>query len=335
MSRSGRARPLRRLLSALALTLALLLTCLTVQAQSDPTAAQNLRAALLPGGGVGLSWDASAEDAESITGYEILRRRPRRGEDTLLSYVGDTGSNATSYTDFDAREPGQQYVYRVVALRGASSSGWSNFARVDVPELDPAEPEPADLAPSNLAVAATDQVAVLSWDTPAAGAATVTGYRVLRSVGGKAMIILAGDAGAGATSYTDASATTPGETYAYQVLALRGAEASQGSNIGSLSPPQALQVPSSTASTRTVDRAPGNLTAAIESGVITLRWDAPTEDGAAATGYQVLRSHAGAALTIHGATTAPQTNYQDHSAARRGMTYAYQVKAWRDPRSTT
>ncbi len=235
------------------LALALLLTCLTVQAQSDPTAAQDLRAELLPGGGVGLTWDASAEDAESITGYEILRRRPYRGEHTLLSYVGDTGSDATSYTDFDAREPGQQYVYRVVALRGASSSGWSNFARVDVPELDPAEPdpvdeqptdsEPADLAPSNLAVGVTDQGGVLSWDAPAADATTVTGYRVLRSVGGTAMIILAEDTGSGATTHTDASATTPGETYAYQVLALRGAEASQGSNIASLSPPQAPRRP--------------------------------------------------------------------------------------------
>ena len=88
-----------------ALTLALLLTWLlmylTVQAQSDPSAAQNLRAEVLPGEGVALSWDAPAEDAESITGYEILRRRPNRGENSLLSYVGDTGSDATNYTDLE------------------------------------------------------------------------------------------------------------------------------------------------------------------------------------------------------------------------------------------
>ena len=152
MTRSSRRRPLTRLLSALALTLALLLTSLTVQAQSDPTPAQNLRAEVLAGGGVALSWDAPAEDAESITGYEILRRRPDRGENTLLSYVGDTRSNATAYTDIDAREPGEQYVYRVVALRGTSRSGRSNFARVVVPERAPAHQDPADLSPSNLAV---------------------------------------------------------------------------------------------------------------------------------------------------------------------------------------
>ena len=103
----------------------MLLTSLTVQIQSDPTAAQHLRAELLAGGGGALSWDAPAEDAESITGYGIPRRRPDRGENTLLSYVGDTRSNATSYTDLDAREPGEQSVYRVVALRGASRSGRS------------------------------------------------------------------------------------------------------------------------------------------------------------------------------------------------------------------
>ena len=125
MARASRRRPLTRLLSAPALVVAVLLACSTVQAQSDPTPARNLRAEVLPGGGIALSWDAPAEDAGSITGYEILRRRPDRGENTLLSYVGDTRSNATTYTDLDAREPGEQSVYRVVALRGASRSGRS------------------------------------------------------------------------------------------------------------------------------------------------------------------------------------------------------------------
>ena len=158
MTRSSRRRSLTRLLSVPALTIALLLTWLpmylTVQAQSDPTAAQNLRAEVLPGEGVALSWDAPAENAESITGYEILRRRPNRGENSLLSYVGDTESNATTYTDLDATEPEEQYVYRVVALRGSLSSGRSNFARVVVSELGPVELEAVDEKPPD-AVALT------------------------------------------------------------------------------------------------------------------------------------------------------------------------------------
>ena len=341
MARSSRRRPLKRLLSAPALTLAVLLTwlltCVTVQAQSDPTAAQNLRAELLAGEGIVLSWDAPADDAESITGYEVLRRRPRRGEDTLLSYVGDTGSDATSYTDLDAREPGERYVYRVVALRGSSRSGRSNFARVVVPELiaddpdrvnqDPADPDPADLAPSNLSVRITAYGAELSWDAPATDAATLTGYRVLRSVAESAMTILAEDTGSDDTTYTDASATTPGETYAYQVLALRGAETSQGSS--TVSALHAPDVPRSAASTRTVDRAPSNLSATLRDDHIRLRWNTPQEDGSSVTGYQVLRSHAGTSWSVLTANTlSAATTYEDRATTQPGA-YVYEVKAWR------
>ena len=339
MARSSRRRPLTRLLSAPALAIALLLTCLTVQAQSEPAPAQNLTAEVLPGGGIILSWDAPAEDAESITGYEILRRRPNRGENTLLSYVGDTRSNATTYADLDAREPGEQYVYRVVALRGASRSGRSNFARVVMPDPipvepepvdpEPVDPEPADLAPSNLAVHVAARGADLSWDAPAADAATVTGYRVLRSVGASAMTILA-DTGSDDTTYTDASATTPGETYAYMVEALRGAEASQGSNTVSVSAPQAPAVPKSTASTRTADRAPSNLTASFGGRTTTLRWNAPAEESGTVTGYQILRGAAGTPLNIiENSTGSTSTDSRDRWASRPGMTHTYQVKAVR------
>ena len=70
----------RRCLAVLVLgtlPLALLLASVTVQAQSDPTAAQNLRAEVLAGGGgadgAALSWDAPAADAATVTGYRILR----------------------------------------------------------------------------------------------------------------------------------------------------------------------------------------------------------------------------------------------------------------------
>ena len=309
---------------------AVLLACSTVQAQSDPTPAQNLRAEVLPGGGIVLSWDAPAEDAGSITGYEILRRRPDRGENTLLSYVGDTRSNAITYTDLDAREPGEQYVYRVVALRGSSRSGRSNFARLVMPELVPVEPDPASLAPSNLAVRVAADGAALSWDAPAAGAATVTGYRVLRSVGASAMTILVEDTGSDDTTYTDASATTPGETYAYMVQALRGAETSQGSNTVSVSAPQAPDVPRSAASRVADATAPGNLTVTIVADGIALSWDAPTEGAHLLRGYQILRSRAGAPFTIRKATTHSRgTSYVDSWADWPGMTYTYQVKALR------
>ena len=67
-------------------------------------------------GSITLSWDAPDDD--TITGYQILRRRPYFGEDELLIYVADTGSAATSYTDTEAT-PKVRHVYRVKAINPA------------------------------------------------------------------------------------------------------------------------------------------------------------------------------------------------------------------------
>ena len=70
---------------------------------------------------VTLSWTAPAEDAESVEGYEILRRRPMEGESALATLVGDTESTATTYTDASANEAGVRYVYRVKGCCGATT----------------------------------------------------------------------------------------------------------------------------------------------------------------------------------------------------------------------
>ena len=201
---------------------------------------------------------------------------------------------------------------------------------VNGPDQQPANPDPADLAPTNLAVRVDADGAALSWDAPAADAATVTGYRVLRSVGASAMTILVEDTESDDTTYTDASATTPGETYGYQVLAMRGAETSGGSNTVSVSAPQAPDVPRSAASRVADATAPGNLTVTIVADGIALSWDAPTEGANFLRGYQILRSRAGAPFTIRKASTHSRgTSYVDSWADWPGMTYTYQVKALR------
>ena len=99
-----------------------------------PGAPLNLTGTANSDGAVTLSWDAPAQDAASVTGYEILRHRPEQGEPMLLILVSDTQSTATAYVDATANEPGVSYVYRVKALRGGVKSAWSNYARIDVPE---------------------------------------------------------------------------------------------------------------------------------------------------------------------------------------------------------
>ena len=139
-----------------------------------------------------LSWTAPAEDAESVDGYEILRRRPMEGESALATLVADTESTATTYTDATANEAGVRYVYRVKALRGDDVSLWSNFDKIDLPAdyvPDPTPtPEPEstsdDQAPTGLSATLADGGGVaLSWTAPSEDADSVTGYEILRAVG--------------------------------------------------------------------------------------------------------------------------------------------------------
>ena len=74
-----------------------------------------------------LSWESPDDD--SVTGYQILRRRPTQGEDTLLVYVEDTGSTATTYTDANV-SAGIRHVYRVKAISTAGLSQRSNYVNV-------------------------------------------------------------------------------------------------------------------------------------------------------------------------------------------------------------
>ena len=89
-----------------------------------PPAPQNLTAVVNADGHIVLSWEAPQDD--SITGYQILRRRPSHGEDTLLVYVEDTQSTATTYTDTNVTQ-GVQHAYRVKAINAAGTGPVSNF----------------------------------------------------------------------------------------------------------------------------------------------------------------------------------------------------------------
>ena len=64
-----------------------------------PLAPQNLTAVVNEDGHIVLSWEAPDDD--SITGYQILCRRPTEGEDTWLVNVADTQSTAATFTDTD------------------------------------------------------------------------------------------------------------------------------------------------------------------------------------------------------------------------------------------
>ena len=123
-------------------------------APTDPPGRpRNLTGTANPDGTVTLSWDAPNDD--SVTGYQILRRRPGEGEQTLLVHVNDTGSTATEYTDNDVA-PDVRHAYRVKAINALGLSRQSNF--VSVTPTQPAEPVQNSTATGTPRISGTLQV---------------------------------------------------------------------------------------------------------------------------------------------------------------------------------
>ena len=224
---------------ALIALIGLLSAPLVAEAHSVPTPPVNLIAEFVEGRGVALTWGAPAEDAGPVTGYQILRRLPLRGEQGLTVYVADTGSTQTAYTDEDATAAGEQYNYRVKALRGDEESGMSNLAEVVIPQAGLSEDDTSagteqQLSPQVLIAKAGAGFVGLSWDAPMDDAESVTGYEVSRrraNRGEAALTTLVADTGATDTSYVDSTANEEGVFYEYRVRARRSADTSGWSNL--------------------------------------------------------------------------------------------------------
>ena len=91
--------------------------------------------------------------------------------------------------------------------------------------VDPAE------APSNLTARGSEESVELSWDAPTKDADTVTGYRILRGKDDGELSVLVNDTQGTSATYTDTQVSGNLTDYRYQIKALRGEEASGGSNV--------------------------------------------------------------------------------------------------------
>ena len=274
-------------------------------AAPDPAlfAPSNLTVELVDGR-VSLGWDAPAEDAGSVTGYEILRAR---GWDDPVILVADTGSAATAHTDETADAPGESYAYRVKAIRDGERSQASDPAVIQLPEPPPS-------APAGLIASFGVGRVFLSWQAPVEDADTVTGYEVLRAQGEGELTILVGDTGNAATTYTDATAGGASERYAYRVRAIRDGERSADSNEARVQLPPA---------------APRRVLSAAASDLVLLSWADPSDDSV--TGYRIMRRQAIADvatdfLTLAEDTGSAETGYADDTV-ENGRVYVYRVLA--------
>ena len=170
-----------------------------------PPAPQSLRATSTASS-VTLEWDAP--DDVSVTGYQVLRRRPGAGEATLLIYVEDTGDTETTYVDTGV-DPGTAYVYRVSAINAAGAGQRSNY--VNVTTALASAP-----APGGLGVSLTDETFGVTWS--AVAGASVYEVRQQVSGSGDGWAPVATTTGLSAT-YSPVGGTDCGTTYEFRVRA--------------------------------------------------------------------------------------------------------------------
>ena len=261
---------------------------------------------------VTLTWDDPQDD--SITGYVVVRWALVWSSSGFTTIAADTGTADTSYTD-ETVEGKTEYLYYIKAINALGESEQSEFARAKTP----AAPDPALLAPANLAAEPVDGRVSLSWDAPVEDAASVTGYEILRARGEDELTTLVADTGSAATAHIDATADAPGESYAYRVKAIRNGKRSQASEEA------AMQLPGPPPA------APSGLTAQYGSGGIVLVWNAPAEDAASVTGYEVLRAQGEDELTTLVADTGNAATAYTHASVNGfSESYAYRVRAVRD-----
>ena len=138
--------------------------------------------------------------------------------DSTYTLVEDDENNAikvrVSFTD-DAGNPEERTSEATAFVVPAPT----------VVEIDP------DLAPSNLTARGSDGSVALNWDAPTKDADAVTGYRILRGQDDGELAVLVADTESTDTTYTDTDVPGDLTAYRYQVKALRGEEASRGSDV--------------------------------------------------------------------------------------------------------
>ena len=156
-----------------------------------------------------------------------------------VQYVVVAGGREISLSDARIKHvqrdaPDGGYLGSVLLRWGIDGLDWSAGEVVALalvrrgPGTGPGTGSPT--APGSLNAEITDGGVALSWQAPAQDPGTVTGYAIERAVGEGEFAALVPDTGGTATSYTDATATRKGETYAYRVKAIRDGERSQASN---------------------------------------------------------------------------------------------------------
>lgn len=270
-----------------------------------PAAPTGLSATAISSSQINLAW---TDNANNETSYSV--ERCTGAGCTNFAQISSLAANATSYQNVNLGSS-TTYRYRVLALNGGTTSGYSNIAEATT---QAAATVPA--APTGLGATAVSSSQInLAWTD---NANNETGYSVERCAGATCTNFVAiASLAANATAYQNNTGLSPSTTYRYQVRATNGAGPSGYSNIAAATTQAAATTPA----------APTGLGATtVSSSQINLNW---TDNATNETGYLVERC-AGATCTNFvqiaslGANT---TSYQNNSGLSASTTYRYQVRA--------
>ena len=281
-----------------------------------PAKPRNLTGTANADGTVTLRWDAPDDD--SVTGYQILRRRPTEGERTLLVHVNDTGSTATEYTDNDVT-PDVLHTYRVTTINAVGLSRRSEF--VNVTPTQPAEPAQNAPATGTPTISGNAQVGeTLTADTSgisdADGLTNVTfSYQWIGNDGSTDTDI----------QHATGSSYTLVEADEGQTIKVKVSFADDADNRETLTSTATAAV----AAPEPPAKPTGLSAAVISHDTVTITWDDPQDD--AITGYIILRRDreihpVGTFITITGDTGSADTTYTDDTV-EPDKQYNYKVKA--------
>ena len=269
----------------------------------SPTAPQNFHASS-GNGYVNLTWQAPASDGgNAITNYEIWRGSAAGAE----TFLNDAGTrlwyNNTGLTN------GQVYYYVVKAENAQGLSQSSNEVSAMPKASGVTMSVPA--APSDLAAVPGDARVVLNWTAPANnGGASVTGYKVYRSMTANAETLLTSLGNV--LTYTDTGLIN-GVTYYYRVSAVNSVGESVGSAEASTNPAG-------------VPTAPQDLQATPGNAYINLTWQPPANNGGSAiTNYEVWRGAASGTETF--LADAGTKLWYNNTGLTNGQGYYYFIKA--------
>ncbi|WP_420113751.1 fibronectin type III domain-containing protein, partial [Pseudactinotalea sp.] len=222
---------------------------------------------------------------------------------TWTSASSTVNPSATSYT-ISGLKNGTTYRVRVLARNAAGDGAWSTVVS--------AKPRTVSSAPRTVKVSAGKSSLVVRWVAPSSsGGASRTAYIVQYSTDGRTWKTASRTVKPTATSYT-ITGLKNGTTYRVRVIAVNAAGNSAASSVVSGKP---RTVPSKTAAKA----------ASAGSGKVKISWSAPSNNGAAITGYVVQRYSGGTWKTVR--TVSASARSVTITGLQNGTSYRFRVLA--------